>query len=79
MKKGAYQSIQDFLISLGFSVDQEQGQFSRWNTAWQFVAIPFSELAGHTVTTFIEKAQRRGWLPEESLMSSPEQDASFYV
>jgi hypothetical protein len=62
-----YESIQDLLVSIGFSIDQEQGQFSRWQTGWQFIAIPFTELTGHTVSTFVTKARRRGWLPEEEL------------
>lgn len=62
-----YESIQDLLVSTGFTIDQEQGQFSKWHTGWQFIAIPFMELAGHTVTTFVQKARRRGWLPEEEV------------
>ena len=60
-----YESIQDLLVSTGFTIDQDQGQFSKWHTGWQFIAIPFVELAGHTVPTFVQKARRRGWLPEE--------------
>jgi hypothetical protein len=60
-----YESIQDLLVSIGFTIDQEQNQFSKWHTGWQFIAIPFVELAGHTVSTFVQKARRRGWLPEE--------------
>jgi hypothetical protein len=74
MNTWAYPSIQDFLVALGFSIDQEQSQFSKWHTGWQFVAIPFSELAGHTVVTFREKAQRRGWILAESNAPSSEQD-----
>ncbi|HXG19709.1 MAG TPA: hypothetical protein VNN62_11650 [Methylomirabilota bacterium] len=62
-----YESIQDLLVSLGFTIDQEQGQFSKWHTGWQFIAIPFSEIAGHTVSSFIQKARQRGWLPEEEV------------
>jgi len=60
-----YESIQELLVSTGFTVDQEQGQFSKWHTGWQFISIPFAELAGHTVGSFREKAKRRGWFPEE--------------
>ncbi len=62
-----YESIQDLLVSTGFTIDQEQGQFSKWHTGWQFISIPFMELAGHTVSTFVQKARRRGWLPEEEV------------
>lgn len=62
-----YESIQDLLVSTGFTIDHEQGQFSKWHTGWQFISIPFIELAGHTVTTFVQKARRRGWLPEEEV------------
>ena len=65
MSAWQYESIQDLLVSAGFTIDQEQGQFSKWYTGWQFISIPFVELAGHTVTTFMQKARRRGWLPEE--------------
>lgn len=80
MKTYKYESIQDFLISLGLSVDQEQGQFAKWNRAWQFIVIPFSELAGHTVTTLIEKAHRRGCLPAEPAVPFvPEPDTPLFV
>jgi len=62
-----YESIQDLLVSTGFTVDQEQGQFSKWHTGWQFISIPFAELAGHTVGSFKDKAKRCGWFPEEEL------------
>jgi hypothetical protein len=62
-----YESIQDLLVSAGFTIDQEQGQFSKWHTGWQFIAIPFAELAGHTVASFAQKARRRGWFPEEDI------------
>ncbi len=65
MNMWRHDSIQDLLVSLGFTIDQEQGQFSRWQTGWQFIAIPFTELTGHTVVSFVTKARRRGWLPEE--------------
>jgi hypothetical protein len=66
MKPWAHDSIQDLLVSLGYAIDQEQGHFSKWHTGWQFITIPFSELAGHTVASFIEKARNRGWLLRES-------------
>jgi hypothetical protein len=75
MQAWAYESIQDFLVSLGFSIDLEQGQFTKWITGWQYIHIPFSELAGHTVATFREKALKRGWLLTEEPPSSPEQQA----
>ena len=67
MKVWQHESIQDLLVSIGFTIDQEQGQFSKWHTGWQFISIPFVELGGHSVTTFIQKARRRGWLPEEEV------------
>jgi hypothetical protein len=69
MQSWQYDSIQEMLISLGFTIDQEQGQFSRWQTGWQFIAIPFTELTGHNVSSFVEKARRRGWLPEGELQN----------
>jgi hypothetical protein len=75
MNTWAYESIQDLLVSLGFTIDQEQGHFSKWSTGWQFVTIPFSELAGHTIASFIEKARRRGWIPAESDTQSSGQDS----
>jgi hypothetical protein len=30
------------------------------------ISIPFNEVIGHTVGSFLEKAKRRGWLQEES-------------
>jgi hypothetical protein len=63
----SYEAIQDLLVSAGFTIDQDQRQFSKWHTGWQFIAIPFTELGGHTVSTFVQKARRRGWLPEEEI------------
>ena len=72
-----HDSIQDLLVSIGFTIDQEQGQFSKWHTGWQFISIPFAELAGHTVSTFMQKARRRGWLPEEE--QQRQEDAYFGI
>ena len=69
MSAWQHESIQDLLVSAGFTIDQEQEQFSKWYTGWQLISIPFIELAGHTVTTFVQKARRRGWLPEEDNQS----------
>jgi hypothetical protein len=77
MKLYAYDSIQDFLIAKGFSIDQEQGHFSKWNSGWQFVTIPFVELAGHSVPTFAEKAFNRGWLSTETATSSAQEEQLF--
>lgn len=75
MNAWSFNSIQDFLLSLGFSIDQDQGQFLKWETGWQHVTIPFSELAGHTVFTFMEKARNRGWIPAEGSGSLSEGDS----
>jgi len=63
-KVRSYHSIQDFLLAIGFSIDQDQNQFSKWTADQQHISIPFSELSGHTVTTFFGKAQRRVMVSE---------------
>jgi len=73
LKIRSYHSIQDFLAAVGFSIDLDQNQFSKWTADQQQISIPFSELSGHTVTTFLGKAQRRGWFLREENASSAEE------
>ena len=66
-----HNSIQDLLVSHGFRIDQNHGRFLKQTIDEQQIIIPFSELTGHTVTSFLGKAERRGWqLATESMASS---------
>lgn len=60
-------SIQDWLVKVGFSIQQEQQQFTRWKTAFKFVAIPFDALAGHSVHTFQQRAVRAEWVDADEV------------
>lgn len=66
-----YDSIQDFLIAYGFSIDQEGARFHKWVNGWIHVEIPFSAMAGETVASFFAKAQRNGWIEDETVTASP--------
>lgn len=79
LKARAYQSIQDFLAAIGFSIDQDQHRFSKWTEDQQQISIPFSELSGHTVTTFFGKARRRGWFSTEESTSPTEETFVSFV
>ena len=57
-------TIQDLLTRAGYVVDQDKKQFTKSISFMETVTIPFDELAGYTVDSFVEKAKRRGWLPE---------------
>lgn len=56
-------SIQEWLRSLGFSEFYylNPPHFGRPGSP----DIPFTELAGHSVASFREKAKRKGWITEE--------------
>ena len=70
-KAWVYRSIQDLLTSYGFLVDQDRGWFLKQTVGEEQIIIPFSELMGHTVGSFLGKAERRGWqLAAESAASS---------
>jgi hypothetical protein len=56
-----HNSIQDLLVSYGFLVDQDHSWFLKQTVGEEQVIIPFSELMGHTVGSFLSKAERRGW------------------
>jgi hypothetical protein len=60
-KAWIHTSIQDLLVSHGFQIDQDHGWFSKQTVGEEHIIIPFSELMGHTVGTFLGKAERRGW------------------
>ncbi|MGE0821418.1 MAG: hypothetical protein AB7G75_15720 [Candidatus Binatia bacterium] len=64
-----YSSIQELLTANGFSIDYERGWFVKPTSNDRMLVILFSELAGHTVKTFYEKAEHNGWL--RGLASSP--------
>lgn len=53
-------SIQEWLTGIGFQMWPLSEVFERAG-----VRIPYTELAGHTVATFKEKAKRKGWVTEE--------------
>jgi hypothetical protein len=66
-----HSSIQDLLVSYGFQIDQDHGWFLKQTVGEEHIIIPFSELIGHTVGSFLGKAERRGWhLAAESAASA---------
>ena len=58
------EDIQGLLTTNGFQIMQSERKFYR-NGVYETIEIPFDELSGHTVDSFIEKAKRRGWLAED--------------
>ena len=60
-KAWSYGSIQDLLVSYGFQIDEDRGWFLKQTVGEEHIIIPFSELMGHTVGSFLGKAERRGW------------------
>lgn len=56
-----HNSIQDLLVSYGFLIDQDHSWFLKQTVGEEQVIIPFYELAGHTVNSFLGKAEHRGW------------------
>ena len=70
-KMWLHKSIQDLLVSCGFQVDQDHNWFLKQTVGEEHIIIPFSELMGHTVGSFLGKAERRGWqLAAESATAS---------
>lgn len=55
-------SIQDFLISQGFAVNALEETFTKWQSGWKRVEIPFPALAGHTLESFQRMAKDKGWI-----------------
>lgn len=53
-----YESIADMLVAEGFTIDSEKQVFKK-----DALEILFSDLAKHTVASFIEKARAKDWLP----------------
>jgi len=56
-----HNSIQDLLASYGFMIDQDHSWFLKQTIGEEQLIIPFEELVGHTVSSFLDKAERRGW------------------
>jgi hypothetical protein len=72
-KAWVHTSIQDLLVSYGFQIDQDHGWFLKQTVGEEHIIIPFSELTGHTVGTFLGKAERRGWQLAAESSSASEQ------
>ena len=64
-------SIQDYLVSLGFSVNESQGTFTKWVNGWTHVEIPFADLAGRTVEEFQRRAKADGWIAKTAADALP--------
>ncbi len=47
-----YNNITDFLVAVGFSIDQEQQYFYLYLSTAERMVIPFTELSGHTIESF---------------------------
>lgn len=60
------ESIQEFLLSQGFTVNESQYTFSMWRSGYLRIEIPFSALAGHTVESFQRIALDKGWITPEA-------------
>jgi hypothetical protein len=66
MQPRSYDTIQDYLVAHGYSVNEEQGYFFVWRNEFVRIEIPFAALFGHSVVTFAEKAKRQGWVEVDS-------------
>lgn len=53
------ENITDWLLSKHFTIDHEQHAFIKGS-----VYIPFSEIAGHTISSFEKRAAEKGWIKE---------------
>lgn len=72
-KAWRHSSIQDLLTSHGFQIDEDRGWFLKQTVGEEHIIIPFSELMGHTVGSFLGKAERRGWQLAAESATSPQQ------
>lgn len=54
------ESIQDWLISEGFCVDQDNGCFQKGANK-----VPFSDIIGHSLDSFKKNLKSKGWSAEE--------------
>ena len=57
-----YDTITDLLLSQGFTVDETGQCFIRSSIFGDSVRIPFSTLSGHSVSSFLDKSKREGWI-----------------
>ncbi|MBM4255069.1 MAG: hypothetical protein FJ147_04140 [Deltaproteobacteria bacterium] len=62
IKAAQYESIQDMLTAHNYLIDQGHEWFVKPIGNERLIVIPFVALAGHSVTTFYEKAEQSGWL-----------------
>ena len=68
-----YNSIQELLTAHNYVIDEGHDWFIRPIGNERMIVIPFTALAGHSVTTFYEKAEQCGWFrPVQS--ETPQQD-----
>lgn len=57
-----YQNITDFLTDHEFTADAAREVFSKYLIYGTRQEIQFSELAGHTVESFVVLMKKRGWI-----------------
>lgn len=57
-----WESIQDYLIDIGFEVNTSGECFYKWTTGWTKVEILFKELAGKSIAYFQKKAKEEKWI-----------------
>ena len=58
-----YENIQDFLLlGCNFIIDGEKPQFIKWLDSANFIIIPFSDLSKHSLSYYMEKAKKNGWI-----------------
>lgn len=52
--------MQDLLCDLGYEEKQTERVFARGD-----VKIPFEDIAGHGVGSFLDKARHKGWVTDD--------------
>lgn len=74
----AFNSIQELLTAHNYVIDLENDWFVKPIGNERMIVIPFTALAGHSVTTFYEKAEQCGWFRPVQTETSKQDPLSLY-
>lgn len=67
------ESIQDYLVSQGYAIDEENGFFRKYSLNGDLTKIPFSAIAKTgDITSFKALASKEGWVSDNQPKSNAE-------
>jgi hypothetical protein len=71
------ESIQEWLVSQGFSIDADNQYFRKYSPSGDLTKIPVSALVGRSLAVFKILASKEGWVTDSQPKRNPEIQAKL--